>query len=77
MNYKYKLVQRKGDIEIAKEYKTLKEISDALDVEIHIVRKINQLTEMRITNLRPHHIHKDIYDNIKIYNIKKALKSIE
>lgn len=77
MNYKYKLVQRRGDIEITKEYKTLKEISDALDVEIHLIRKINQLTENRVVNLKPHHIHKDIYENIKIYNIKKALKTIE
>ena len=50
----------------------LKEISDELNVEIHIIRKINKLTEGRVDSIKPHNSHKELYDKLKIYNIKKT-----
>ena len=56
------------------QFKTLKEISDKLNIEIHLCRKINHLTDNRQSNIKPHHHqHKEIiYDKVKIYNIKKT-----
>ena len=49
MNNKFRLIkQTENGEEVEKEYKTLKEISDELNVEIHIIRKINKLTEGRV-----------------------------
>ena len=45
MNNKFRLIKQTEIGEVEKEYKTLKEISDELNVEIHIIRKINKLTE--------------------------------
>ena len=73
---KYKLVQTIDDIETIKTYKTLKEISEALDIEIHLVRKNNQITEGRAENKRAHFNHREFFDNIKIYNIKKEIKKL-
>ena len=44
MNNKFRLIKQIETGEVKKEYKTLKEISDELNVEIHIIRKINKLT---------------------------------
>jgi len=45
MNYRYKLEKDKdGNIEVI-EYKTLKEISKDLNIELHLVRRIYHLTE--------------------------------
>ena len=74
MNFKYKLVKTLDDGETVKEYKTLKEIADELNVEIHMIRKINKLSENLITSERPHKCHKDLLEKIKIYNIKKDYK---
>ena len=46
MNNKFRLIKKTDNGEVEKEYKTLKEISDDLNVEIHIIRKINKLTEI-------------------------------
>jgi hypothetical protein len=46
MNNKFRLIKKTDNGEFEKEYKTLKEISDDLNVEIHIIRKINKLTEI-------------------------------
>jgi len=76
MTNKYRLIKIQNDEEIVKEYKTLKEISNALNIEIHIIRKINHLTEKRIENIKPHYINKEIYESMKIYNIVKEIKNI-
>ena len=76
MNYKYKIVKTQDGKEKIKEYKTLKEIAKDLDIEIHLVRKNNKLTEGLIKSVKPHHIHREFYDTVKIYNIKKQMKNI-
>ena len=72
MNNKFRLIKKTDNGEVEKEYKTLKEISDDLNVEIHIKRKINKLTEGRIDSIKPHNSHKELYEKLKIYNIKKT-----
>lgn len=72
MNNKFTLIMQTETTPIQREYKTLKEISDELNIEIHIIRKINKLTENRVQSIKPHNSHKDLYDKIKIYNIKKT-----
>lgn len=72
MNNKFTLIMQTENTPIQREYKTLKEISDELNIEIHIIRKINKLTENRVQSIKPHNSHKDLYDKIKIYNIKKT-----
>ena len=72
MNNKFRLIKKTDNGEVEKEYKTLKEISDDLNVEIHIIRKINKLTEGRIDFIKPHNSHKELYEKLKIYNIKKT-----
>ena len=72
MNNKFRLIKQTDNGEVEKEYKTLKEISDDLNVEIHIIRKINKLTEGRIDSIKPHNSHKELYEKLKIYNIKKT-----
>ena len=74
MQFKYKLVKSNDDETIEKEYKTLKEIAEDINVEIHLIRKINQLTENRTTSFRPHNVHKELFDKVKIYNLKKDYK---
>jgi len=74
---KYKLVQTVGDVVTTKEYKTLKEISEALDVEIHLVRKNNKITEGRFDNKRAHFTNRDFFTNYKIHNIKKQIEKIK
>ena len=72
MNNKFRLIKQTENGEIEKQYKTLKEIADELNVEIHIIRKINKLTEGRVDSIKPHNSHKELYDKLKIYNIKKT-----
>ncbi len=72
MSNKFRLIKKTDNGEVEKEYKTLKEISDDLNVEIHIIRKINKLTEGRIDSIKPHNSHKELYEKLKIYNIKKT-----
>ena len=72
MNLKYKLEMKNDKNQtIIKDYKTLKEISKELNVEIHLIRKINQLTEERCESIKPHHVHKELFDKLKIYTLKK------
>ena len=72
MNNKFRLIKSIETGEVEKEYKTLKEISDELNVEIHIIRIIIKLTEGRIDSIKPQNSHKELYDKLKIYNIKKT-----
>ena len=72
MNNKFRLIKQIENGEVQTDYKTLKEISDDLNVEIHIIRKINKLTEGRANSIKPHNSHKELYDKLKIYNIKKT-----
>ncbi len=72
MNNKFRLIKQTDNGAVEIEYKTLKEISDDLNVEIHIIRKINKLTEGRIDSIKPHNSHKGLYEKLKIYNIKKT-----
>lgn len=75
MNYKYRIVKISEHGQTTeKEYKTLKEISDELNVEIHLIRKINKLSENLIKSERPHNCHKELFEKLKIYNIKKDYK---
>ena len=71
MNNKYLLVKTTETGVEEKQYKTLKDIAEDLKVEIHMIRKINKLSENTITSKRPHHCHRELLDRIKIYNIKK------
>lgn len=77
MSNKYRVVQKNGDNTITKDYKTLKDVAQDLDIEIHLVRKNNKITEGRVESKRPHHIYRDFFDNTKIYNIKKEVKKLE
>jgi hypothetical protein len=70
---KFRLIKQTDNGEVEKEHKTLKEISDELNVEIHIISKINKLTEGRIDSIKPHNSHKELYDKLKIYDIKKHI----
>jgi uncharacterized protein YjaG (DUF416 family) len=72
MNNKFRLIEQTENGEVEKEYKTFKEITEELDVEINIIRKINKLTEGRINSIKPHNSHEELYDKLKIYNIKKT-----
>ena len=72
MNNKFRLIKQTDNGEVEKEYKTLKEISDEINVEIHIIRKINKLTEGRVDSIKPHNSHEELYEKLKIYNIKKT-----
>jgi hypothetical protein len=72
MNNKFRLIKQTDNGAVEIEYKTLKDISDDLNVEIHIIRKINKLTEGRIDSIKPHNSHKELYEKLKIYNIKKT-----
>lgn len=72
MNNKFRLIKQIENGEVQTDYKTLKEISEDLNVEIHIIRKINKLTEGRVNSINPHNSHKELYDKLKIYNIKKT-----
>ena len=72
MNNKFRLIKQTDNGEVEKEYKTLKDISIDTGVEIHIIRKINKLTEGRIDSIKPHNSHKELYEKLKIYNIKKT-----
>ena len=74
---KYRVVQTDGDNSLVKEYKTLKEVAKDLDIDLHLVRKNNKITEGRIESKRPHHIYRDFFNNTKIYNIKKEVKKIK
>ena len=74
MNFKYRLVKTTDCETFEKEYKTLKEISEDLNVEIHMIRKINKLSENLIKSERPHKCHQELFDKVKIYNIKKDYK---
>ena len=66
MNYKYRLESiNQKEQTVTKEYKTLKDISKELNIELHLIRKINQIT------IKPHIRHHEIYNKIKIYNIVK------
>ena len=72
MNYKYRLESiNQKDQTVIKQYKTLKDISNELNIELHLIRKINQLTEKRCESIKPHIRHHEIYNKIKIYNIVK------
>jgi hypothetical protein len=72
MNYKYRLESiNQKDQTVIKQYKTLKEIAEELNIELHLIRKINQLTEKRCKSVKPHIRHHEIYEKIKIYNIIK------
>ncbi len=73
MNNKFRLIKQTDNGSVEVEYKTLKEISDDLNVEIHIIRKINKLTEGRIDSIKPHNSHKELYEKLKIYNIKNYI----
>jgi hypothetical protein len=73
---KYRVVQTIGEETVTKDYKTLKDVAKDLDIEIHLVRKNNKMTEGRIESKRPHHIYRDFFDNTKIHNIKKEVKKI-
>jgi len=72
MNNKFRLIKQTDNEEIEIEYKTLKDISIDTGVEIHIIRKINKLTEGRIDSIKPHNSHKELYEKLKIYNFKKT-----
>jgi hypothetical protein len=74
MNNKYKVVITKDGVKTEKEYKTLKEISDELNIELHLIRKIYKLSENMILNKRAHFCNKDLYERAKIFNIKKDYK---
>ena len=74
---KYRVVQTDGDNSLVKEYKTLKEVAQDLDIDLHLVRKNNKITEGRIESKRPHHIYRDFFNKTKIQNIKKEVKKIK
>jgi hypothetical protein len=78
MNNRYTLQQTNAENGEVKEmeFKTLKEISEKLSIEIHLIRKINKMSQKLIDSKRPHHLHREMYDTIKIFNIKKVILSI-
>ena len=72
MHNKFRLIKQTDNGAVEIEYKTLKDISIDTGDEIHIIRKINKLTEGRIDSIKPRNSHKELYEKLKIYNIKKT-----
>ncbi len=56
------------------EYKSFKEIAEALSLDYHIVRELNRMTESKIIKKFTHDNIKHLYKYIKIYNIKPEIK---
>ncbi len=71
MKARFNLVITKDGVETSKEYTTLKEIAKDLNIEVYIASRINKITENKIKNDRPHPAHKELYEQVKIYNIKQ------
>lgn len=76
MEFKYKLIISKDGIETTKEYKKLTDIADEYDIPIHIIRKIVLLSEGRQSNHRAHHRNRDVFESMKITEIKRSIKNI-
>lgn len=76
MEFKYKLTITKDGIETTKDYKKLTEIADEYDIPIHIIRKVVLLSEGRQDNHKAHHRNRDIFESMKITEIKRKIKNI-
>ena len=55
-------------------FKTLKQLSEHLDIPIHICRKIVMLNAGRIEQIKSHHRNRDIYNNVIIKEIPRKIK---
>ncbi len=76
MEFKYKLVITKDGVETTKEYKKLTDIADEMEIPIHIIRKIVLVSEGRQTNHKAHFRNRDIFESVKITEIKRTIKNI-
>jgi hypothetical protein len=54
-------------------FKTLKQLSEHLNVPIHICRKIVQINSGRVEQIKPHHRNREIYDNVVITEIARKV----
>lgn len=73
MNFKYELTITTDADVIVKQYKTLQQIADEYDIPIHLIRKIVLLTEGRQENHKAHYRNRDIFDKMKIKELKRNL----
>lgn len=65
-----------GSEDKCQEYKSFKEIEDALGLEYHIVREINRISDNKIQKKFLHDNMKALNQKIKIKSIKKEIKLV-
>ena len=71
MQHKYLVIfttDENKDVEL--KFKTFKEMQEQFKLDLHTLQNINGVCEGRIQKKFIHHKNKDIYNRIKIYNIK-------
>jgi hypothetical protein len=74
MQYKYLVIFTTDDkTKVEIKFKTFKEMQDRFKLDLHTLQNINGVCEGRIQKKFIHHKNKDIYDRLKIYNIKPDL----
>jgi hypothetical protein len=78
MQHKYLVIfttDENKDVEL--KFKTFKEMQEQFKLDLHTLQNINGVCEGRIQKKFIHHKNKDIYNRIKIYNIKPNFNIIK
>jgi UDP-2,3-diacylglucosamine pyrophosphatase LpxH len=78
MQHKYLVIfttDENKDVEL--KFKTFKEMQEQFKLDLHTLQNINGVCEGRIHKKFIHHKNKDIYNRIKIYNIKPNFNIIK
>jgi hypothetical protein len=78
MQHKYLVIfttDENKDVEL--KFKTFKEMQEQFKLDLHTLQNINGVCEGRIKKKFIHHKNKDIYNRIKIYNIKPNFNIIK
>ena len=77
MNLKHKLqiLNENGEIEREEYYKTFLEISKTYNIDLHIIREINKICDIKKTQKFSHSQNNEIYKRFKIYKIVPKLEN--
>jgi hypothetical protein len=78
MQHKYLVIfttDENKDVEL--KFKTFKEMQEQFKLDLHTLQNINGVCEGKIQKKFIHHKNKDIYNRIKIYNIKPNFNIIK
>ena len=70
--FKLEVFNEDGTLHSTKEYKSYKDIASDLNLDYHIIRQLQMLTEGKIQRKFMHPQMSDLYAKIKIYNIKNT-----